>query len=74
MRAGSRSIYIDRLMFCLIIVNRCLLNELVKEIQNPRIYSFAKWKLFRALPSKSLMDLVMKDNRYVEDTMCDLLA
>lgn len=74
MRTGSHSQPIDRLIFSLVIVNRCILNQLVKEIQSPALFSVVQWRLFRAQPSKSLMDIVMKDYRYVEDTTCDLLA
>lgn len=47
---------------------------MVKEMQSPKLFSFAKWKIFRSTSSKPLMDMVMKDYRYVEDTTCDMLA
>lgn len=74
MRAGTRSALIDRLIFSLVIANRCILNELVREMQTPKLFTATKWKMFRGQPNKSLMDIVMKDYRYVEDTTCDLLA
>lgn len=74
MRSGNRNVFIDRLIFYLNIVNRAVLNQMVKEMQNPSIFSFAKWKIFRGTQSRSLMDMVMKDYRYVEDTTCDMLA
>lgn len=74
MRAACRTLLTDRLIFTLVMVNRCLLNKLVQEIQSPAIFSTAHWRLFRAHPNKSLMDIIMKDYRYVEDTTCDILA
>lgn len=47
---------------------------MVKEMQSPKLFSFAKWKIFRSTTSKPLMDMVMKDYRYVQDTTCDMLA
>lgn len=74
MRLGYRLPPVDRVILALVIANRCILNALVREIQSPAIFTPAKWRLFRSHPSKSLMDIVMKDYRYVEDTTCDLLA
>lgn len=43
----------------------------MSEIQAPKKFTFLEWKFFGNSQNKQLIDLVIKDNRHLEGTICD---